>query len=186
MAAMATNISSDQLRATISEKDALGSAVKWHVLHTRSRQERAVAASLLSAGIRVYLPAVRKTMFYGHRKRVVLFPLFPSYVFMKGDVEATYMAISTKRVAHVIAVYDQCQFAHELEQIRRAIESNQEFMPVPAIEAGTAVRVTRGPLKDVEGIVEFRRLPGRLVLQIETLGRATSLEIDEDLLEPLN
>jgi hypothetical protein len=40
-------------------------------------------------------------------------------------------------------------------------------------------------LKDVEGIVEQRRFPNRLVLQIQTLGQATSLEVDADLLEPV-
>ena len=162
-----------------------GTSVRWHVLHTRSRQERAVERALTGQGVHVFLPSVRKTMFYGHRKRVVWTPLFPSYIFMRGDVDATYAAISTKRVARVVPVTDQHRLEHELEQIRMAISAHDEFLPVPHLIDGTPARVVRGPLKGTEGVVEFRRLPNRLVLQIQTLGRATSLEIDADLLEPI-
>jgi transcription antitermination factor NusG len=112
-------------------------------------------------------------------------PLFPSYVFMHGDVEATYLALGTKRVARVVNVADQARLEFEMEQIRRAITSNEDFLPVDALVEGVRARVARGPLKDVEGIVEQRRFPNRLVLQIQTLGQATSLEVDADLLEPV-
>jgi transcription antitermination factor NusG len=48
------------------------------------------------------------------------------------------------------------------------------------------VRVTAGPFKGIEGLVEERRSPDRLILQIHTLGRATALEIDPSILEPLD
>jgi transcription antitermination factor NusG len=155
------------------------------VLHTRSRQEREVERALSNFGIQTYLPVARRTRFYAHRRREVSMPLFPSYVFMHGDVEATYLALGTKRVARVVNVADQARLEFEMEQIRRAITSNEDFLPVDALVEGVRARVARGPLKDVEGIVEQRRFPNRLVLQIQTLGQATSLEVDADLLEPV-
>ena len=92
----------------------------WHVLHTRSRQEKALARSLDAAGIHCELPLIQKIRMYGHRKRVVQEPLFTNYVFVQGTAEATYFAMSTKRVASVIPVPDQDAFVRDLASIRLA------------------------------------------------------------------
>jgi len=166
-------------------EDARAACDPWHVLHTRSRQEKAVERALAGQGIEVFLPTVNRTMFYGHRKRTVQTPLFSGYVFMRGDADATYAAINTRRIARIVPVIQQERFVHEITQIRLTLEATDAFFPSPYLEVGTRVRVSRGPLKDVEGVVELRRFPNRLVLQIQTLGRATGLEIDADLLEPI-
>jgi transcription antitermination factor NusG len=47
------------------------------------------------------------------------------------------------------------------------------------------VEVRSGPFQGLQGVVEGRCANGRLVLQVETLGRAVSLEIDGALLDVL-
>ena len=158
----------------------------WHVLHTRSRQEKAITKALLAAGIEYYLPLTSRGTFRGRRKCVVAEPLFPSYLFMRGTVEDTYFAIATKRVANVIRVNDQLRFASELHHIKCALENRAELSPHKYIEIGRRARVTGGPFIGLEGLVEDHARPDRLVLQVAALGRATSLEIDADLLEQVD
>ncbi len=160
------------------------SRIRWHVLRTKSRQEKAVARVLASAGIDYFLPLVRRVSYYGHRKRVVDQPLLTCYLFLYGSVEHTYMATATKRIAQVIAVADQQRIACELQQIQRALEHGAELAAYPYLHMGRRVRVTAGPFSGIEGLVEDRPRPDRLVLQVQALGRATSLEIDAGLLEP--
>ena len=155
----------------------------WHVLHTRARQEKALAKALLAAGIEHYLPVVNRVSFRGRRKCIIQEPLFASYLFLHGSVEATYFAIATKRVANAICVTDQQRFAQELKQIRLALENRAELSPSRYLEVGRRVRVVSGPFIGIEGLIEERSKIDRLVLQIAALGRATSLEIDADLLE---
>lgn len=155
----------------------------WHVLHTRSRQEKAIAKALLAVGIEYYLPLTNRGSYRGRRKCIVSEPIFPSYLFMRGTVEDTYFAIATKRVANVIRVNDQKQFVSELQQIQCALENKAELSPCNYIEIGKCARVTSGPFIGLEGIVENHARPDRLVLQVAALGQATSLEIDADLLE---
>lgn len=155
----------------------------WHVLHTRSRQEKSLARTLEAAGIRYYLPLVDRVRFYGHRKRTVTVPLFTNYLFVNGPLEAAYFANSTQRVANVIPVLDQEGFASDLEQIRRALSGGADLSPFRYLEIGLRVRVTSGPFRDIEGLIENHHRPDRLILQIDTLGRAASLEIDASLLE---
>lgn len=168
------------------EAPAAAGDARWHVLHTRARQEKAVARALHAAEIEHYLPLVSHLRYRARRKRLVEEPLFASYLFLHGPMEAAYFAVATKRVANIIRVADQDCFLNELEQIRRALHNGAVLRPDRYLEVGRRVRVTAGPFRDIEGRIEKRARPDRLVLQITALGRATSLEIDADLLEPVD
>ncbi len=155
----------------------------WHVLRTRSRQEKALVATLAGVGYRTFLPLVRQVKYYGHRRRVVERPLFSSYLFLWGPIEAAYYAVGTKRVAGLIEVKDQARLEWELAQIRLALDGNAELSPYGYLKQGTRVRVTGGPFMGLEGLVDSDVRQDRLVLQVQALGQATSLEIDASLLE---
>lgn len=163
-----------------------GDSPRWHILHTRSRQEKALAEVLYAGGVDCFLPLVRKVRHYGHRRRVVEAPLFPSYLFLWGTLETTYHATATRRTAGIVRVADQLRLDRELLQIRLALQGDAELDPYPFLEKGRAVRVTGGPFRGIEGLVDERRTPDRLILQIHTLGRATALEIDPSLVEPVD
>ncbi|MHC4416208.1 MAG: transcription termination/antitermination protein NusG [Planctomycetota bacterium] len=162
------------------------SQARWHALHTRARQEKALAQTLAAANVEHYLPLLNRTRYRGRRKRVVREPLFASYLFLHGPTEATYLAVATKRVANVITVADQDRFTRELEQIRRALDNGADLSPYRYLRIGRRVRVTAGSFCGIEGMIEEWSKPDRLVLQIDALGRATSLEIDASLLEPVD
>ncbi|RMD65392.1 MAG: hypothetical protein D6824_02725 [Planctomycetota bacterium] len=157
----------------------------WRVLHTRSRQEKAVAQLLEAAGVEQYLPLVRRTRVWGGKRRTVFTPLFPGYVFVRALPEETYVAVDSGRVVQRLDPPDPATLAWELAQLRRALEQERSFDPYPYLREGRRVRVRSGPLQGLEGLIDARRRVDRLVLQVQALGRATSLEIDADLLEPL-
>ena len=157
-------------------------ASRWHVLQTRPRHEKAVAELMQSSGAEPFLPVIRRVMHYAHRRRTVEVPLFSNYVFVWGTLETAYRAITSRHAVRTVAVNDQRTFSHELDQIRRAINGEAACSPYRYLRRGVRVRVASGPLKDVEGLVEDDVRHGRLVLQIQTLGRAASLEIDACLL----
>jgi len=158
----------------------------WHVLHTKARQEKALAQTLGAAGLEHYLPTIERATYHGRRRQVVVAPLFPSYVFLRGPLDATYFAVRTRRVANVIPVVDQARFERELAQIRRVAEAGADLDPWEFLHTGRRVRVSAGPWKNLEGLVEDHPRPDRLVLQIDVLGQATSFEIDAGLLEPVD
>ena len=162
------------------------SAVKpWMVLHTKARQEKAVARFLSAAGMHFYLPLVDRVNLIRGRKFRSHVPLFPSYVFLSGDLDDGYAAISTRRVCQIIQVKDQDRLVDELEQLRDALGRGAALMPCPFAVVGARCRVTKGPFEGVEGVVSRRLGHNRLALQIKTLGLGAVLEIDADLLEPV-
>ena len=157
----------------------------WMVLHTKARQEKAVARYLRAAGAVFYLPLITRVTLVRNRKLRSRVPLLPGYVFLSGEPEDGYAAVTTKRVCQIIRVADQDRLIAELEQIRDALDRGAELYRCPFAVVGTRCRVTKGPFEGIEGEISRKLGSNRLALQIQTLGRGAILEIDADLLEPL-
>jgi len=86
-------------------------------------------------------------------------------------------------VANLIEVKDQQKLLDELVQIEQALRAGAALIPHKYIKAGTKCRVMAGPLTDLQGIVVKAKNATRLVLQIDMLGQAASVEIDTDMIE---
>lgn len=158
----------------------------WLVLRTRARQEKALAKDLSARGVGHFLPLVTRTKFYGDRKATSVVPLFPGYVFLRGTLDAAYEADRSGRVAQIINVRDQSKLDRELHGIHRALEANASFDPFPFLQSGLRVEVRAGPFRGLQGIIEDRSKRDRLILQVETLGQAVSIEIDGSLLDVID
>jgi len=157
----------------------------WFVLHTRSRQEKVVAADLEARKTHCYLPTVEAVRYYGRRKQKVTLPLFPGYVFMHGQIEQAYAIDRHRGLVQVLKVPDQQPLTENLCAIQAASAAGAVLDPHPYLVAGVCVEVTAGPFKGISGVIENRRRPDRLILQVDVLGQATSLEIDGSLLRPI-
>ena len=157
----------------------------WMVLHTKARQEKAVARYLRAAGAVFYLPLITRVTLVRNRKLRSRVPLLSGYVFLSGDLEDGYAAVETRRVCQIIRVADQDRLIDELEQIRDALDRGAELYQFPFAVIGTRCRVRRGSLEGIEGVISRKLGSNRLALQVQTLGLGAVLEIDADLLEPL-
>jgi len=155
----------------------------WFVLRTKSRQEKILANELRSRGIDSFLPLVTCTKYYGGRKASVELPVFPGYLFLRGDVDQAYDADRTRRVAQIIKVNDQTRLDRELRNIHLALAGGAPLDPFPYLRAGVSVEVREGPFRGLRGVIEPGGRRDRLILQVEILGRAVSLEIDASLLD---
>ncbi len=158
----------------------------WIVLQTRSRQEKAVAADLAALGVGHFLPLIDTVRYYGKRKARVELPLLPGYVFLHGSIDHAYQADRLKRIANILRVTDQDQIDWELRNIHLALREGAGLDPHPFLQVGVRVEVTSGPFEGLQGIVEDRRRLDRVVLQVNYLQQAMSLEIDAGLLQVID
>lgn len=94
--------------------------------------------------------------------------------------------MSTRRVVQMVDVADQARLDHELAQIRRALEIGAGLDPYPYLKEGKMARVRSGPFAGIEGLIESKGRDDRLVLRIEALAQAVSLEIDVGLIEAVD
>lgn len=151
---------------------------RWYVLHTRARNEKAVAGDLNRLGIQHFLPLVRYRRVYGGKRRRVEIPLFPGYVFLCGGRADREAALRTHRIAHVLEVVDQTRLRDDLRQIHRIVTSDEAVDLYPRLRRGTRCRVVGGTLDGLEGVVIRRRGPWRVYVGVEFLGQSAELEID--------
>ena len=163
----------------------LPEAGDWYLLHTKSRQEKLLADELYRMGIGHYLPLARQVRYYGKRRATVEIPLFPGYVFVRGSVDDTYQSNRTHRVARIIPVSDQSRLDWELKNLHLAHRNSAALNPYPYLRKGVRVEVRSGPFRGLQGFIEDVASGGRLILQVEMLGRAVSVEIQGAALEPV-
>lgn len=155
----------------------------WAVLHVKSRQEKALAADLATLKIPHFLPIYTAVRFHGSRKAKVDVPMFPGYVFLRGDLEQAYKADRTRRVASIIRVTDPSRLSWELKNIAFAIMGGAELDPYPGVVPGVRVEIVAGPLRGLQGTVESRNHLHRVYLQVGILGVGASLEVDASAIE---
>ena len=159
---------------------------RWWVAHTKSRNEKALAHDLLGRRINYFLPMSWKLRRRAGRKIRSLLPVFAGYLFFCGDENQRIEVLRTNRVAGIIVVSDQGRLVKELTQVEKAIRTGVPLLPHKYLKAGRLVRVTAGPMADLQGIVVRSKNVTRLVLQVDILGEATSVEVDADIIEPID
>jgi len=155
----------------------------WWVAHTKSRNEKALAQDLTFKGISYFLPMIWKVRRIHGRTIRTLLPLFGGYLFFCGEERQRIEVLRTNRVANLIEVQDQPRLVRELSQIEQALSAGVDLSPHKYLREGQLCKVIGGALAGLQGIVVRARDKTRLVLQIDMLGQATSVEIGADMIE---
>ncbi len=158
----------------------------WWIAYTRPRFEKAFAWDMCSYGIGYFLPMYEKTIFSGGRNRHLMSPLFKSYVFFCGTEQDRYMAMRTNRLCHTVDVADQERLVEELASIESALLSKAVVDAYPNLPVGSRCRIVSGPMRSTEGVVVERKCArARMVIEVTILAQGALVEIDADILEPL-
>jgi transcription antitermination factor NusG len=160
----------------------------WYAIYTRHQHEKMVAQNLTSKGFETFLPLYATTHNWKDRTKVLSLPLFPCYVFLKGGIERRLQIITTPGIHGLVSCGDQPATIPliEMEAIRRVVESGARVETHPFLKCGDWVRINRGPLEGIQGILVRKKNISRLVLSVEMLGKSAAIEIDGFQVEPLN
>src|SRR5665213_20665 len=159
----------------------------WWALYTRHQHEKTVAMMLSAKGFEVFLPLYESTRRWKDRSKMITMPLFPCYVFIRGGLDRRLQVVTTPGV-HMILLRGECVAVipeAEIQAIRRAVEGPFRIEPHPFLKCGERVRVTRGPLEGVEGILVRKKNLYRLVLSVDMMAKSVAMEIDATDVEPV-
>ncbi len=168
---------SDLLLETLSGEP---TDLSWFALYTLARHEKKLMRQLRDLGVPFYGPTIpRRYRAPNGRIRTTIDPLFPNYVFIRGDEMARYRAISTGSVSRWMSVSDGREFIADLRQIYELIATDAPLSPETRIEPGQRVRVRSGVFKGFEGIVVRRENEIRLLIHVRYMGRGASVALDD-------
>jgi transcriptional antiterminator RfaH len=158
---------------------------RWWAVHTKPRQEKALARQLLAKQIPLYLPLVLRQSMSNGRRTSSEVPVFSSYVFVYCDAQERIQAYETKRVVQMLSSADRQAMTRDLQNIHSLLAAGAPLTVEARLQPGNRVRVKSGALMGVEGIIVSRRGENRLVVAVEFLQQGVSVVINDFQVEPL-
>lgn len=163
----------------------------WYAVYTRSRHEKQVAAFLARQEIETYLPLRRAWSSRKDRKLTIDVPALPGYLFVRCTLFAETRAL-IKRASGVLHLVESAGRpatipAIQIESLRTALAHTFNAEGHPFLKVGDRVRVVRGPMVGVEGyLVRVAEARQRLVIAVDYVNQALSVEIDGSCVEPVH
>jgi len=172
---------------TLTSSPVASTESPWWALYTRHQHEKVVAEVLSAKGFEVFLPLYDSTRRWKDRRKTLSLPLFPCYVFVRGELQRRLQVVTTPGVHMILTHGERAAIIpdSEIDAIRRSVEGRFRIEPHPFLNCGDRVRVTRGSLEGVEGILVRKKSQFRLVLSVEMLARSVGVEVDVNDVEPV-
>jgi transcription termination/antitermination protein NusG len=154
---------------------------EWFAIWTRSRHEQVVREQLERKGVDAFLPTITRWSRWKDRKKKVDWPLFPGYCFARFDTADALSIVKCTGVVNIVSFDGKPAPIpeYELESIRLLVGSELQYDPCPLIHEGAMVTVVHGPLRGVVGRLVRKDAPrARLILSVDLIGQAVSVEVD--------
>jgi transcription antitermination factor NusG len=159
--------------------------LNWYALWVRSRHEFIAHDELMIKGVETFLPSVTRLQQWRDRKKNVEFPVFPGYlfVFLERSAQEFQRVVRTRGAVALVCLepgHPTPVVPEEIRALRAVIECGQPFDVYPHFQEGARVRIQRGALQGVEGVLTGKEDQHRFCVNIEILGRSVGLKIHPD------
>lgn len=179
---MAQNKISNELKG--SNKDGFPDSWNeplWYAAFVRANQEWMIAQRLEYFGIEYFLPSCR--VVHQWKDRIVKLdrPLFPGYVFVHIPFMERAQVLTLPNVVSLVGTKNAPSVVQEEEiaWIKAGVErANAE--PHPYLKVGERVVITQGVLAGAEGVLLRIGKRSRVVIIVESINRAFSVEVEEE------
>jgi len=162
--------------------------LNWYAIHTRSRFEQKVFDGLRGKSIESFLPKMLVMSRRKDRRKKILVPLLPGYVFVQSDLNNTeYLQIlKTVGVVRMVGIKGRPAPAKEeeiaslmiLDGTDRTVQ-NRAYM-----NKGDRIMIMEGPLKGLVGYyLRHKGQSDKVVVSFDLLQRSLEIEIEDWALE---
>jgi transcription antitermination factor NusG len=153
---------------------------KWFVVYTKSRCEKKVADLLTRKGIENYCPLNRVQKQWSDRKKIILAPLFTSYVFVYITASEQSTICRTEGILNFVYWLNKPAVIRneEIDIIKQFLNDHSIVrLEKVSININDVVRVIAGPLMEQEGkVVAFKNKSVKIMLP--SLGYLMYVEIE--------
>ncbi|MBI4011601.1 MAG: hypothetical protein HY359_04775 [Candidatus Rokubacteria bacterium] len=158
---------------------------RWYALYTHSHCEDLVFDQLAAKGFTPLLPKIDVwSRRGGGIRHLIRVPMFPGYLFLNHAMDKPSQ-VEIRKARGLVRIlgerWDRLAEVPEgeIEAVQRVLDSRLPALPHPYLREGRRVRITRGPLVDIEGILlQTKPTKGLVVLSLNLLQRSVAVEID--------
>lgn len=158
----------------------------WHVIYTKSRQEKKVAEFLNEKGIEYYLPTITVLKQWSDRKKKVEEVLFKSYVFVCVDEKNYYDALKANGAVRYVSFKGKAAIIpdKQMDLIKNAIDNKLEFdVSTEFFSKGKTVKIGFGPFKGITGEIVAWSGKKKLLIRIQEIGYSLLVKISPEDIE---
>ena len=153
---------------------------RWYAAYTYPRHEKFVSKQLEDRGIESFLPVYRSVRRWKDRRKEIELVLFPSYVFVRIPLADRFRVLGLPGLVRLVSFNGQPASLpeREIEGLRNGLEGGLFAEPHPYLQVGRRVRVSRGPMAGLEGVLIRKKDKFRIVILLEAIMHSVALEID--------
>jgi transcription antitermination factor NusG len=172
----------------ISAADELRLHPHWYAAYTCANHEKRVAEQLAGRGVDHYLPQYQAVRRWNHRRVCLCLPLFPGYVFVHISLAERLRVLEVPGLVRLVGFgpLPTALESAEIERLRQGLAKTGGARPHTYLQAGRRVRVCAGPFQGMVGVLKRHKGTCRVVVCIELIQRAISVEVDADAVEPVS
>jgi transcription antitermination factor NusG len=161
-------------------------AANWFAAYTYSHHEKKIASRFRDREIEFFLPLyAARHRWKNHCAMNLELPLFPNYIFVRIERRQRV------RVLEVPGVLSLVGFGpilaplpdFEVEALRSGV-GQRRIEPHPFLVIGERVRIKRGPMTGIEGVLLRKKNDFRVVLALDVIMRCVAVEVDAEDVEP--
>ena len=158
---------------------------KWIAVYTKSRHEQIVINELSKKDIESFCPMFKERRQWSDRKKWVHFPLFRSYVFARIHLKENIFVLQTIGVNKIVKFQNKISIIPDqvINDIKNIVDVGYKIQQVDYFIKGDEVSVVSGPLKGINGIIQDLKGDSRLIMKVEAIRQAFSIEISSEQLK---
>lgn len=163
--------------------------MNWFCIHTRpAKEDQAARYCRDRLGVETYFPRLRRQKTIRRVRRDVTSPLFPRYFFCRLDAGAHYRAVRyAPEIIDIVSFGGRPAIVDDgvVENLRLWAGETLDVISIgPGFQAGDHVRITDGPLRGLEAVVQERANdPERVAVLLSILSCGARLTICPSALE---
>lgn len=160
----------------------LTSPLPWFAVRVKSNYEKPVSAILRGKGFEEFVPTYRARRQWSDRIKVIDLPLFPGYLFCRLDLNKRLPLLTTPGFLYLVGKGKTPEPVDEIEilAIQSVVRSGIPAVPWPSLVVGQKVRLERGPLRGVEGVVAKIADQQSIFVNVTLLQRSVSVQVEPD------
>jgi transcription termination/antitermination protein NusG len=158
----------------------------WYAVHTRSRHEVKAYTGLLQKSIEAFLPRIEVWSKRLDRRKKILVPMFPGYLFVNHPALDNATKITILKTFGVVRLLGNPGGGEpvpvpdrKIDDIQRLVHSKMEMHHFHYPQIGQPAMIIDGPLKGIEGVVlsgDYKR--EIFVISVELLQRAVAVKLE--------
>jgi transcription antitermination factor NusG len=160
---------------------------QWFVLFVRTNQEKTTASRLDHLQIEHFLPCFRSLRQWKDRRVTLDVPLFPGYVFVRLPHAERMRVLTLPNVLYFVGSgsFPAVLTDEEIAWIGRGLQSGNA-VPHEYLSEGQRVVITSGALAGLKGIMVRKVNNTRVVVSLDSIGRAFAVEVDLESVRALD